>query len=120
MPKKGKPEAFGDKHRRCVISSIAGYEVTTLGGIKIHLKSGETIDLQFEVDYLAEKAMTRLDAYFAVDTPESDACSLCRRKDLDDPETQDGYTYCNSCSDRTLDEFRPPDADPHAAEAENE
>ncbi len=120
MPKKTKPEVFGDKYRRCMISSIAGYTKATHGVIIIHLKSGETMDLEFGVDYLAKKAMARLDAYFAVDTPESDACSLCRRKDLDDPETQDGYTYCNSCSDRTLDEFRPPDTDPHAAEAENE
>ena len=101
--KKARPEVFGDKHRRCLISSIAGYEATGKGGVNIHLKSGETVTLEFNKEYLQKLAMARLDGYFALDTPETDCCTVCVKKNVahDDPGPH-RKVFCDNCySDRS-------------------
>ena len=119
MSQKGKPPVFGDIHRRCLVSSIAGYELREDGVIYIFLKSGETVELQFNVDYLAAKAMEKLDGYFKVDTPEGDPCEICVRKDVEDPAlAEDDHiedkTYCKQCDDDEFYvKFREPGKDPH-------
>ena len=96
--KKTKPETFGDKHSRCLISSIAGYDLIDGGKIQIHLKSGETMELFYQVEYLAKLAFDKLDSYFKVDAPEAIACNICVNKDKIDPaEENNNRTFCDFC-----------------------
>jgi len=81
MPKTKRLEAFGDKNGRCLISSIAGYETAGNNDINIHLKSGETVTLQFNKTYLQKKAMEHLDRHFTIEMPETNPCNVCSSKD---------------------------------------
>jgi len=101
LKKKGiKPVAFGDKFVRCLIASIASYELRKYGKIDINQKSGDTITLDFEVDYLGEIAFAELDSYFKTNLPMAKACDVCANKNRVDPEEADGplkRTFCDFC-----------------------
>ena len=98
--KRTKPEVFGDLCGRCLISSIASYEWLQDGKLAIQKKSGDTITLDFEIDYLAKIAFAKLDSYFKVDIPQAVACDVCSNKDRPDPEETTGShkrTFCDFC-----------------------
>jgi hypothetical protein len=103
--KRKKPEAFGNNHRRCLIASIGSYGQVANGVIEIYLKSGETVSLDFEVDYLAQAALKKLDSYFTVDKMPASACKICSNNDVPDDE-HNHLTHCDSC--RNHNRFKPP------------
>lgn len=111
-----KPQAFGDKYRRCMVSSVAGYEERDDGEVWIFLKSGETVKLKFGNAYLSNLAMRKFDGYFKTDTPENDPCKVCCRKDVPEPRYTNGNTYCTFCNGHG--EFKPPGENPHDDEEE--
>jgi len=96
--RKKKPEAFGDKSSRCLISSIDSYSLQRDGTINIYKKSGEYLVFDFDTSYLAKIAFKKLDSYFTVDTPETDACSVCVRKDV--KMKNEDHTWCFFCHSR--------------------
>ncbi len=82
MPNKTKlPETFGHKYSQIVISSIAGLTICEDGIIKINLKSGEVVELEFHVDYLAEKAYAALRERFNATDLENNPCKICAKED---------------------------------------
>ncbi len=95
--KKTKPETFGDEYSRCLISSIAAYDLLEDAKIQIHLKSGKIVEMIYQVEYLAKLAFAKLDSYFKVDAPEAVACRVCTNKDKIYVEEGRDRTYCNFC-----------------------
>ena len=98
-PKKPRvrPDVFGDEFGRCLISSIAGYELMDNGQINVYLKSGETSTFDFEVSYLANKAFAKLDSFFKTSLPTARACDVCSNKDRIDDDDSIGRTFCDFC-----------------------
>jgi len=109
--KKTKPEVFGDGCNGALISSIAGYNLIA-DNIILQLKSGETMKLYYQVDYLAELAFAKLKTYFKVDTPESSACNVCSNKDK--ICERENRSYCDFCYASDREHFKAPEG------AENE
>lgn len=122
MPKKTKPRTFGDACRRCLITSIDSYEECEDGVLRIFKKSGKSMDMHFGVDYLLMAAMDKLDTYFSIDAPASDPCAVCIRKDVNDPDYESDWSYCNGCKEGEIEfyNFRPPGAELHDKEETNE
>ena len=105
---RNMPQVFGDEYTRCIVSSISSYELLNGGEINIYQKSGDTITLDFEVDYLAKIAFAKLDSYFKVDVPQPVACVVCSNKDKANPEEGNDRSFCDFCY-KDKEHFAPPE-----------
>lgn len=104
------PAAIADENCCIPISSIASYQEMDGGKICCFLKSGETITLDFDVEYLSGKAMAVLDAHFNIEQPIYIACDVCVNKDKLDPEEAAKRTFCDFCY-KDRGHFAPPEED---------
>lgn len=99
MTTKSKPKVFADEYRRCLFTSIAGYQELDRAKILVDLKSGGQMTFEFHAEHLATAALKILDENHVLTQPRFDPCPDCANKDVPLAEGEPS-TYCDVCTER--------------------